>query len=85
MSGCHAHAKLLRAQHLFDGVLKKAAEVGEHGVQAGLVRSTGTHLVRALGYLQSLRLAVAVVPMFTRELYDCLQVLSEKAVVLDSP
>jgi hypothetical protein len=66
---------IMTRQHLFDGVLKKAAEVGEHGVQAGLVRSTGTHVVRALGYLQSLRLAVAVVPMFIRELYDCLNQL----------
>jgi len=73
------HAKLLRAQHLFDGVLKKAAEVGEQGVQAGLVRTTGTHLVKALGYLQSLRLAVAVVPIFTRELYDCLNQLPKVA------
>jgi len=69
------YSKLARAQQLFDGVLKKASQVGDDGVRAGLVRTTGVHLVRALGFLQSLRLAVSLVPMFTRELYACLNQL----------
>eukprot|EP00775_Hariotina_reticulata_P003268 gene3268-3545_t len=67
--------KVERAQQLFDGVLKKAAAVGTAGVQAGAVRTTGLHLAKTLGFLQSLRLAVALVPVFTRELYACLNSL----------
>jgi len=67
--------KVERAQGLFDGVLKKAAKVGEMGVLAGQVRNTGHHLATALGFLQSLRLAVSTVPVFTRELYACMNTL----------
>lgn len=64
--------KLVRAQGLFEGVLKKAAVVGEAGVEAGQVRTKGHTLAVALGFLQSLQLAVSLVPVFTRELYVCL-------------
>lgn len=69
------HHKLQRAQALFQGALRKAAAVGPEGVAAGKVRTTGHTLAAALGFLQSLRLAVAVVPLFTRELYACLNTL----------
>jgi hypothetical protein len=64
--------KVQRARQLFTGVLRKAAAVGPQGVQAGSVRIHGHTLASALGFLQSLRLAVSVVPVFTHELYVCL-------------
>lgn len=67
--------KVDRAKGLFAGVLKKAAVVGDQGVAAGLVRMNGHRLAAALGFLQSLRLAVSLVPIFTRELYACLNQL----------
>uniref|UniRef100_A0A383WKW3 Reverse transcriptase domain-containing protein n=1 Tax=Tetradesmus obliquus TaxID=3088 RepID=A0A383WKW3_TETOB len=69
------HKKLERAQALFQGVLRKEAAVGPAGVAAGQVRTQGHTLAVALGFLQSLKLAVAVVPLFTRELYACLNTL----------
>jgi hypothetical protein len=68
-------AKLARAQALFQGVLKKAAEVGPRGVAAGQVRTKGHTLASALGFLQSLNLAAALVLLFTRELYACMHTL----------
>ena len=49
--------KVAKARRLFDGVLGKAGEVGPDGVEAGRVRTTGFHLSRALGFLQSIKLA----------------------------
>lgn len=67
--------KVTKARNLFSGVLKRAAVAGEAGVRDGKVRCKGHTLTVALGFLQSLRLAVSVVPIFTRELYSCLNQL----------
>jgi hypothetical protein len=58
--------KVERVQASFSGILRASAG-GE-----GEVVVKGETLVSVLGFLQSLRLAVAVVPMFTRELYACM-------------
>lgn len=67
--------KVAKARDLFNGVLSKAIEVGPAGVEQQRVRTTGVHLSRALGFLQSVRLAIPVVPVFTRELYSCMNTL----------
>jgi hypothetical protein len=73
------HGKVAKAQELFRGVLRKAAKVGEQGVAAQQVVMRGHKLAAALGFLQSLRLAVALVPLFTRELYACMNSLPRVA------
>jgi hypothetical protein len=64
--------KVAKVTGLFKGVLRKAAEVGAEGVAKGMVRTTGTHLAKALGFLQSIKLAVPLVSVLMRELYSCL-------------
>ena len=58
--------KVSRVEASFTGILR-AAEGTE-----GPVRVKGHKLCSVLGFLQSLRLAVALVPVFTRELYACM-------------
>lgn len=57
--------KVVWVKQAFVGVLRRAA-------QGDRVFTVGRTLASALGFLQSLRLAVSLVPVFTRELYACM-------------
>lgn len=64
--------KVQRVRDAFTGVVRRAA-------QGAPVRMQGHTLASALGFLQSLRLAVPLVPVFTRELYACMAQLPRSA------
>lgn len=58
--------KVQRVRASFSGILRSAGSGGGEVVVKGEV------LASVLGFLQSLRLAVSLVPIFTRELYSCM-------------
>ncbi len=60
--------KVRRVEQSFAGVLKQRA-------RGQAVYMRGHTLSSVLGFLQSLRLAVPLVPVFTRELYSCMGTL----------
>lgn len=60
--------KVTRVKTSLAGILRKHRA-------GGIVRVQGTTLAGFLGFLQSLRLAVPLVPVFTRELYACMMQL----------
>lgn len=76
LRGILRRVQMLPMDAVGEGLERSEVVVGADGSGIGSVRVRGTTLARLLGFVQSCRVAIPVVPIATKALYECMGHLS---------